>query len=79
MALYSDDMVVLRTEYVVALTLGAGRQAHDGEYWLALILDLGGEPKRLWIDYPNQPTRDAAFQQVKALMMQDAGALEPTP
>jgi hypothetical protein len=76
MPIYTDNALLLNTEYLVAATVGEGEGPHDGRYWLLVLLDIGGRPKRLWVDYATKDVRDAAFSALRALVVAEAGAVE---
>ena len=81
MALYVDKHCVLDTDYLVCAIKADGEGQYDGHHSMALLLHVEGKSKRLFVEYPNMQTRDAALEALGALLVDELGtaAVEEVP
>ena len=71
MSLYIDNWSVVDTEHVACVHMVEGTGPNDGHYALAYFLVHGNKLRQIFVDYPDKPTRDAAFKTLAALMGQE--------
>ena len=61
MPMYADPYLLVDTDALICAHHAEGHGEHDGLYAIALVLRVGDTPKRVFADYPDKDTRDAAF------------------
>lgn len=59
--LFVSDSLILDTLYLVSANKGDGKAEYDGHYGIHMLLDIGG-PKRSYVDFPDQASRDTTFE-----------------
>jgi hypothetical protein len=73
MAMYVDDYGIVDTEYIVDATPMNPSEEHGiAEYVIGIILHVGMHSHCVAHVYPTRALRDAAFEQLCALIKQEA-------
>lgn len=70
MSMHVDDYNILDTSFIIhALPLDPCEHEQDGEdYLIGVLLGVGKKGVHITLPYPTRPLRDAAFEEIAALV-----------
>jgi hypothetical protein len=76
--MYVDDYCIIDTDFIIhAFPINpCPDHPEDSEYLIGVLLGIGKRAERCSLVYPTRPLRDAAFEQLCALVRMELGEEE---
>ena len=60
--MHIDACSIIDTDFIACAHMIEGSGPDDGHYAIAYLLIVAGKARRMFVDYPDKRTRDAAFE-----------------